>query len=582
MTHKAKDKIGVPEKIEDELLEKYSSAISLSDLEIFIFPDLLYSLVLANIMSPEIWKWRDDPWFAKIDKMNPYRRVLRLKQYIIDHYDFNLDLDSWGLTTKDEELDRFRPSMDVDTITESNALFGYTGDKYYFDMDIRKHFGLDKYTTDTIPYWKTETVEAMNAFKFREGYELGAGECVSLSTMYAAALFIVCKIPLEDIFLVATPLHSQNFLDIKEGVLTNNRRVVTKNMWFNGTELTARAQRALRNEQVTIVAHNTGNIHTVYEDASIDQEAYKKFEEKLSSFLSTKLDLELLSNFLRHHSQLQKCFQIKHVYHGRPRWIAAEKVYSYEHGSSFKASDNTKDKLLEEIDEYEFFCEPIEGRIPLCKFEEFFKINPNIDLDKERFQKKLMEEFNCYNAKAWEILQDLRSFIKVEPRLPHQGKEKNFVNVPPILLETTMNREEVISAVETLRPDHPVADLAFYAYRDMNRCDWAPFLKAAFERNPVTTQANKELDQDALIEVFQSLENDSIYDGPRLAQPDEVWNFQRGDGAEKAVALASVLKNRHPEKQIGLKVSGSKASVLFDGKEVAFDTVKGLSFDSAL
>ena len=32
--------------------EKYTSAITLSDMEIFVFPELMYSLVLANIMSP--------------------------------------------------------------------------------------------------------------------------------------------------------------------------------------------------------------------------------------------------------------------------------------------------------------------------------------------------------------------------------------------------------------------------------------------------------------------------------------------------------------------------------------------------
>ena len=47
-------------------MEKYSSAMTLSDMEIFIFPELLYSLLLANLMSPRIWAWRDDPWFAKI------------------------------------------------------------------------------------------------------------------------------------------------------------------------------------------------------------------------------------------------------------------------------------------------------------------------------------------------------------------------------------------------------------------------------------------------------------------------------------------------------------------------------------
>ena len=70
-------------KAED--LEKYSSAITLSDMEIFVFPELLYSLLLANIMSPRVWAWRDDPWFAKIDTMSPSKKVNRLKQYIIDH-----------------------------------------------------------------------------------------------------------------------------------------------------------------------------------------------------------------------------------------------------------------------------------------------------------------------------------------------------------------------------------------------------------------------------------------------------------------------------------------------------------------
>ena len=52
-------------------------------------------------MSPVIWRWRDDAWFKEMAKTKPYRRILRLKQYIMDHYVFNLDLDTWGLTTKE-------------------------------------------------------------------------------------------------------------------------------------------------------------------------------------------------------------------------------------------------------------------------------------------------------------------------------------------------------------------------------------------------------------------------------------------------------------------------------------------------
>jgi hypothetical protein len=30
-----------------------------------------------------------------------------------------------------------------------------------------------------------------------------------------------------------------------------------------------------------------------------------------------------------------------------------------------------------------------------------------------------------------------------------------------------------------MRDKNPTVDLAFYAYRDMTRCDWRPFVKAA-------------------------------------------------------------------------------------------------------
>ena len=67
--------------IPDGQMEKYSSAISLSDMEIFVFPELLYSLVLANIMSPRIWAWRELEWFRKLDRMAPYKKIQRLKQW---------------------------------------------------------------------------------------------------------------------------------------------------------------------------------------------------------------------------------------------------------------------------------------------------------------------------------------------------------------------------------------------------------------------------------------------------------------------------------------------------------------------
>mgnify|MGYP000854493252 CR=1 FL=1 len=555
-------------------IEKYSSAVTLSDMEIFIFPELLYSLLLANIMSPIIWEWKKDEWFKDIDKLNPYRKILRLKQYIMDNYDFNLDIDTWGLTTKEKEIERFEPFMDAETISRSNALFGYEGDKYYFSMDIRRHFGLDKYNSNMIPYWKTETVEAMNAFKYKKGYEKGAGECVSLSTLYAAALFIICKIPLKDIYLLATPLHSQNFVDVKNGIVTNNRRIVTKNMWFNGTELTVKAQRAIRNEQITIISHNTGFVHVVYPEATIDHEVYTDFEKKLKKFLVHDIDYEMLCNFLRQESHFQKFFQIKHEYHGGHRYIPAEKAYAYEHTSSFKINKSTRDKLLSEIDEYEFSQEPIQNRICLNNFDEFFKKH-KVDFNDEKDIISVMDQLNCPNMPLKEILTSLYEFCNIDPKLP--GKNKNFIKTEPIQLSVEMSREDIVSYLESIRDTNVSADLAFYALRDFSRTEWDPFIKAALERNPVSINMYQNLSEDEVINVLENMSNVSIYNGSRMAQPDEVCNYQRGDGLEKAICLANILKHRNNSRNVSIRVLNDHVEINFNNRIIHWPSNKGLN-----
>ncbi|MEI6890625.1 MAG: hypothetical protein V5783_00505 [Pontiella sp.] len=564
-------------KIPADQLEKYSSAISLSDMEIFVFPELLYSLVLANIMSPRIWEWKNHPWFAKLDTMKPYKKIQRMKQFIIDNYEFNLDLDTWGLTTKDSEIERFKPFMDEKTIGQSNALFGYEGDKHYFTLDIRKHFGLDKYTSDIIPFWKTETLEAMDAFRHKDDYRVGAGECVSLSTLYAAALFIICDIPLEDIFLIATPLHSQNFINVNGGVLTNNRRLVTKNMWFNGTDLTGKAQRALRNEQVTIIANNSGFIHTVYPEATISKESFELFKEKLDAFTTTEITYEILANFLRERSEFQKCFQIKYLRHGKEQYLPIERAFAYEHGSPYKVSDNaTRDKLLDQIDEYDFYTEPIEGRIQVNKLGDYLKNNPISHYDEENLR-GLAEKIECTQdmERKISVIEGLVDFVHLEPELP-EVENKTFTGPGPICFEIGTSREDIIDYLAGLRNRHPIADLAFYANRDLAKTDWAPFLKAGLERNPVVIEQTADLSDDELIQTLKNLTQESIYDGSRVAQPDEVWNFQRGDGLELALALSNVWKSRHPDDTIELKVSGHEVVLQLGAQEIQFESTKGL------
>jgi len=546
-----------------EQLEKYSSAITLSDMEIFVFPELMYSLVLANIMSPVIWRWRERDCFKKLDGKSSYKKLMRLKQFIMDEYEFNLDLQTWGLTSKNKELKRFENLISADDISKSNALFGYHGDKYYFDVDIRRHFGLDKYNSDIIPYWKTETVEAMNAFRLKDGYQGGAGECVSLAALYVAAAFVICQIPLEEIYMILTPLHSQNFIEINDGILTNNRRLVTKTMWFNGTAISNKAQRALRNENVTIVAHSSGYVHCMYDNATINKEAYSHFTKQLGSYLAADLTLAVFASFLRTYRDYQKFFQACRQCRGQAQFIKAELLFHYEHGSKFRIDDQTYDKLLAEVSEEDLVSYELPDRIRCDQLEEYLKEH-KLDLQNQQSRLALIKFVEAVIPQPQEFVEQLADFVRIKARLP--ASQKNYLTSNPIQITTQQTREQIIEYLQSIRTNNNTADLAFYAYRDMESCSWLPFTKAAIERNPVSIEKTESKSIEQIYDWLNQMQNDSIYEGKRLAQPDEVANYKTGDGLEKALLLANILKNRDPDSQIELFADNENVNLTATGK----------------
>ena len=553
-------------------LEKYSSAITLSDMEIFVFPELMYSLLLANIMSPIIWKWRQLDCFKKLEGKSTYRKLMRLKQFIIDEFEFNLDLETWGLTNQSRELKRFEKFISPDDISRSNALFGYHGDEYYFDVDIRRHFGLDKYDSDIIPYWKTETLEAMNAFRLKEGYKTAAGECVSLAALYAAAAFVVCGIPLEDIYMILTPLHSQNFIDIQDGILTNNRRLVTKTMWFNGTEISNKAQRALRNENITIVAHSSGYIHCFYKEATIDKKRYQKFNRKLQAYLSEDLSLAVFANFLRSNHKYQEYFQVCRECHGQPHFLKAETLFHYEHGSNYRVADKTFEKLLAEVSDEDFVPYQLPGRIRCDQLDDFIQ-QQKPDLRTDQGKSAFIKFIKPVIPDSQRFMNDLADFLHTQAKLP--GQNKKFL--PPDFIEISpeQSREQIIDYLQQKRQNNSTADLAYYAYRDMESCRWAPFVKAALERNPVSLQMTDSMSIEHVYKWLGQLENISIYDNGRLAQPDEVANYKTGDGLEKAFLLANVIHKREPAQDI--EIIADKDEVFLKGlKKYSFQSTKSL------
>jgi len=92
-------------------------------------------------------------------------------------------------------------------------------------------------------------------------------------------------------------------------------------------------------------------------------------------------------------------------------------------------------------------------------------------------------------------------------------------------------------------------------------------LKAAFERNPVSIAAASNLDTAGAAAALDALPNESIYEGSRMAQPDEVWNYGRGDGMEKAICLLNIIRARVPQATSGIKG---------DGRQVWFSLTQGI------
>jgi hypothetical protein len=127
-----------------------------------------------------------------------------------------------------------------------------------------------------------------------------------------------------------------------------------------------------------------------------------------------------------------------------------------------------------------------------------------------------------------------------------------------------MEYNELSDRLESLRETNRVAALVPYAAREAAKVESAPFVKAALERSPVSRQALSGLSDEKVFEAIDALAGESIYDGPsRLAQPDEVWNFSRGDGLEKCLLAANIVGGEE------INVDAGTASLIKGSRAVA-------------
>jgi hypothetical protein len=170
---------------------------------------------------------------------------------------------------------------------------------------------------------------------------------------------------------------------------------------------------------------------------------------------------------------------------------------------------------------------------------------------------------------------ELKDFISIDPKIPVFNKE--YVSTTALHISTDDSREKIISHINKLADKSEQALLTLYVYRQMDRTDWQPFVKAAIERNPVCFI---DLNGKSTEEVYNKLKtfpDESIYDSKRLALPDEVWNFRRGDGIEKALLLADFILHNDNSAEVKIEIEDKKVHLRYSDSGFSFHSNKNLN-----
>jgi len=248
-------------------------------------------------------------------------------------------------------------------------------------------------------------------------------------------------------------------------------------------------------------------------------------------------------------------------------------MFEYEHTSRFSVSSETRQQLVGEIEGDEFHMSPLPGKIMLNEIEALFVNGRTLDIDKfteELF--RLAGESSV--AIPEEMTGDLRKFTITEPRLP--GNDKIFIKTDYPDIKASDSREEITRKITEIAVSSETALLSLYIYRQMDMIEWMPFVKASIERNPVCCIALEGKPPDEVYEILKEIPDESIYDGVRMALPDEVWNFRRGDGAEKAFLLADFIVCSDPSAAVEIKIKDGSVLLHYASRDYAFRTSKPL------
>lgn len=269
--------------------------------------------------------------------MTPCRRILGSKQFIMDHFAFNL-VSTPGVSPPSRPRSAIKSFIDIETLhdrTRSSATRATSTTSTSTSQLLRPrqvqleiiHTGRPKPSSHASP--STGRAAAASAGR-------------RLARALYAALYVVAEIPLESIMMALPCLAElrgyRGRHPDQQPPARHPGHVVQRH------RLSAQARpRARKTERVTIVAHATGCIQTIFDEASIDPAAYAHFEDCLRAYLKTPITVDILANFLRQSSKSM-------LFSGAPLrrhelFVPLERLFAYEHGSPHKVNPAQREAL---------------------------------------------------------------------------------------------------------------------------------------------------------------------------------------------------------------------------------------------
>ena len=223
--------------VSDDRLDQLSSAVSLTVLEIDADAQhLVPAFLLADLMSPALWAWRAEKRAHAPDgSLLSAKSRLDALQRFFHRYTFTImpnlpGGDVWGLMDFAEEEKRFPPGFVANIRAQYDATF-----RRLLAENPGSQFGQivnqPYYKEGLFPRLKNETVEVMNAMPAINPEGKRAGKCIGLGMLWAAAMAVWGRFPLDRIIITGNRAHMFVYLDIDEGHLLNNTK------WFSSTRI---------------------------------------------------------------------------------------------------------------------------------------------------------------------------------------------------------------------------------------------------------------------------------------------------------------------------------------------------------